>query len=76
MLELGDLELLVGDQRLVVGGAGTCRSHFGLEREGPAGGIAPTGALGQQRGLERLDIVWQGLGDADHDRHGIIKAGP
>jgi hypothetical protein len=58
--QLLDLQLLAGDQRLGIGLPRTRHGGLGLGDIGP-------GTLGEQRRLQRRDVVRQGVGGSVHD---------
>jgi hypothetical protein len=68
-LQLGDLQLLVRDQRLVVGGARPGIGQLRLDLERPRGGRL-------QRSLERGNIIRRGGDGVGHGEDGITPRRP
>jgi hypothetical protein len=63
--QLGDLQLLMGDQNLIVGGLGLGQCQFGLDPGGLGRFLDALCALHDQRRPQRGDVVGEILG-----RHG------
>ena len=64
--QLLDLQLLMRDQRLVVGGLGSGNRKFGLHPRGP-------GRFGDQRRLQRVDVIGE-ITARIHATDGITNA--
>jgi len=67
--QLGDLQPLVRDQSLIVGGLGLGHRQFGRDPRCP-------GALGDQRRLQRGDIVGEVIGHLHHGPDYPTSPGP
>ena len=73
--QLLDLQTLVGDQRIILGGLGLCHRQLRRDARRPRRRLMVFAALGNQRRSQRFNIVRQMLGRGFHARHGITIRG-